>query len=160
MHAAHVDESRHDGELPRDYVQRVATDKARAVCRLHTGRLVLAADTTVVVDGEVLAKPDDESDARRMLRALSGRAHTVMSGVALASDADIDTRVEITRVEFAPLSEDEIDWYVASGEPMDKAGGYAIQGLASRFVTRIEGSYSNVVGLPLALVYAMVKSHL
>jgi len=126
-----------------------------------TARAVLAADTVVVVDGHILGKPQDSADAMRMLRMLSGRTHQVLTGVALMSvgsagsmDA-IETSVEVTDVEFAVLDQAEIDWYVSTGEPWDKAGAYAIQGLASRFVTRIEGSYSNVVGLPISLVYAM-----
>ena len=127
------------------------------------GRPVLAADTVVVIDGLVLGKPVDFDDAKRMLRLLSGRSHEVITAVALMStpqgrpDALIDARIESTVVEFAPLDTAEIDWYVATGEPSDKAGAYAIQGLASRFVTRIEGSYSNVVGLPMSLVYAMCR---
>jgi septum formation protein len=117
---------------------------------------VLGADTTVVLDGLILAKPADEVDARRMLRALSGRNHEVLTGVCITGGSRLDTRISRTTVEFAELHEDEIARYVSSGEPMDKAGAYAIQGLASRFVTRIDGSYSNVVGLPVALVYAML----
>jgi septum formation protein len=156
---AHVDERVHDGETPDAYVCRVAEDKARAIYRQHPDRLVLAADTTVVVDHHILGKPEDEHDARRMLRLLSGRAHEVITGVTIAGPGDhgLETRVASTTVEFMPLSAAEIDWYVASGEPMDKAGAYAIQGLASRFITRIAGSYSNVVGLPVALVHEMVK---
>jgi septum formation protein len=138
-------------------VQRVALDKARAIHRQRPDRIVLAADTTVVVDDEILGKPVDDDDARRMLRLLSGRSHEVMTGVAVAGPAGVVTRMEITTVEFAPMSDDEIAWYVASGEPTDKAGAYGIQGLASRFVARIHGSYSNVVGLPVALVHEMLK---
>ena len=136
-------------------------DKARAIAAQVNGRPVLAADTVVVIDSLVLGKPVDPDDAKRMLRLLSGRSHEVITAVALMStrrgqsDAVIDAMIESTVVEFAPLDTAEIDWYVATGEPSDKAGAYAIQGLASRFVTRIEGSYSNVVGLPVALVYAM-----
>jgi len=136
-------------------------DKARAIAGQANGRPVLAADTVVVIDGLVLGKPVDPDDAKRMLRLLSGRSHEVITAVALMStrrgqsDTSIDAMIESTVVEFAPLGTAEIDWYVATGEPSDKAGAYAIQGLASRFVTRIEGSYSNVVGLPMALVYGM-----
>ena len=157
IHPAHVDEGRHDGEDPAAYVRRVAIDKARTVHHQQPDRIVLAADTTVVVERQVLAKPADDDDARRMLRLLSGRTHQVLTGVAIATGAGIEARLAITTVEFAALSEAEIAAYVASGEPADKAGAYGIQGLASRFVTRIEGSYSNVVGLPVALVYAMLK---
>jgi septum formation protein len=150
-----------EGEDSRTYASRVAEDKARAIAGYADGRPVLAADTVVVIDGLVLGKPVDPEDAKRMLRLLSGRSHEVITAVALMStrrgqsDATIDARMESTVVEFATLDTAEIDWYVATGEPSDKAGAYAIQGLASRFVTRIEGSYSNVVGLPMALVYAM-----
>ena len=158
---AHIDEALRAGEDARTYASRVAVDKARAIAGQANGRSVLAADTVVVIDGLVLGKPVDSDDAKRMLRLLSGRSHEVITAVALMStrrgqsDAAVDARIESTVVEFAPLHTAEIDWYVATGEPSDKAGAYAIQGLASRFVTRIEGSYSNVVGLPMALVYAM-----
>jgi septum formation protein len=159
---ARVDESVRGGESPADYVRRVAEDKAQTVYRQRRDSVVLAADTTVVVDSHILGKPLDAADARRMLALLSGRSHEVITGVTVAGpgEASLDTRVETTTVELAPMSVDEIAWYVASGEPMDKAGAYAIQGLASRFVTRIRGSYSNVVGLPIALVYDMLKSRL
>jgi septum formation protein len=154
---ANADESVHPGEQPAAYVQRVAEAKARVVLPRAGPRVVLAADTTVVVDGDIFGKPQNEQDAVRMLRALGGRRHEVMTGVTLAAADRVLTRVETTAVEFAPLSQDEIDWYVASGEPVDRAGAYAVQGLASRFVTRVEGSYSNVVGLPISLVYDMLK---
>ena len=156
---AHVDERVHDGEAPVDYVRRVAEAKALTVHQQRRGSVVLAADTTVVVGDRILGKPVDAADARRMLALLSGRSHEVITGVTIAGPdtAPHETRVETTAVEFAPLSLGEIEWYVASGEPMDKAGAYAIQGLASRFVTRIEGSYSNVVGLPIALVCELLK---
>ena len=157
---ADVDESVHAGESPEGYACRVAREKALAVSAQAPGRFVLGADTIVVVDATILGKPGNPDDARRMLRLLSGRRHAVITGVALVGSpyrpaAQVTSRAESTTVEFAPLSESEIDWYVATGEPMDKAGGYAIQGLASRFVMRVEGSYSNVVGLPIALVYQM-----
>jgi septum formation protein len=161
IHPAHVDERVREAELPDEYVLRVAQEKARAIAARFVNRVVLAADTTVVVDNQILGKPLDAEDARRMLRMLSGRSHDVLSGVCLSSSDEqqtCTTRLARTSVEFAPLTEDEIAWYVASGEPMDKAGAYAIQGLASRFVTRIDGSYSNVVGLPIALVYEMLGS--
>jgi septum formation protein len=149
---------------------RVAEEKARTVAAQASGRPVLAADTVVVIDGQILGKPVDTEDARRMLRLLSGRTHEVLTAVVLMAGNDEGSfleggiakshgtsymHVDVTMVEFATISKAEIDWYVASGEPMDKAGAYAIQALASRFVTRIEGSHSNVVGLPVALVYAM-----
>jgi septum formation protein len=155
---AHVDETVPAGESPEQYVRGVAEAKARAIHRRYPGRVILAADTTVVLGGEILAKPVDAGDAVRMLRLLSGRSHDVLTGVTVVSgEGASDSRVARTTVEFAPLTAAEIDWYVASGEPMDKAGAYAIQGLASRFVRRIDGSYSNVVGLPVALVYEMLR---
>jgi septum formation protein len=157
VHPAHADESIHDGESPEEYVRRVADAKARAVLAEARDRIVLAADTTVVVDAHILGKPVDEADAARMLRLLSGRRHQVLTAVTFALETHVQTRIEVTDVEFAPLSEAEIEWYVASGEPLDKAGAYAVQGFASRFVTRVHGSYSNVVGLPVALVYTMLR---
>jgi septum formation protein len=159
---ADVDERLETGEDPERYVRRVATDKARAVAATAHSKAVLAADTVVLVDGQVLGKPQDLEDARRMLRLLSGRTHQVLTAVTLLTapspqggSPGIDTEVAVTSVEFAPLEVGEIEWYVATGEPADKAGAYAIQGLGSRFVTRIDGSYSNVVGLPVGLVYRM-----
>ena len=158
---ADVDESVQPGETPERYASRVALAKARAISLQAPERFVLGADTVVVVDDRILGKPTDSADARGMLRALSGRSHIVITAVILIRGAGlrevVDAGVERTAVEFAPLTSDEIDWYAATGEPMDKAGGYAIQGLASRFVTRIDGSYSNVVGLPVSLVYGMCK---
>ena len=156
---ANVDESVVAGESPETHVRRLAEAKARAVRRQAGERPILAADTVVVVDGGILGKPTDHDDARRMLRMLSGRAHEVMTGVTLADAGagTVQTEVAATTVEFAPLTEAEIAWYVGSGEAADKAGAYAIQGRASRFVTRISGSYTNVVGLPVALVYDLCK---
>lgn len=170
-----LDESILAGEQPHAYVERLAAAKARLVAARHPGRLVLGADTTVVLDDRILAKPQDPGDARRMLQALSGRIHTVLTGVCLVvpgalgpapagqgapeeGPAHVRTQVASTEVEFAELSAADVDWYVASGEPMDKAGAYAIQGLGSRFVTRLNGSYSNVVGLPVALVWRMLQA--
>jgi len=160
---ADVDESVRSGEAPEPYASRVALAKARAISQHVPDRFVLGADTVVVVDDRILGKPTDSAEARQMLRLLSGRPHTVITAVALIRSTGLpgeilDARVERTTVEFATLSNEEIDWYAATSEPMDKAGGYAIQGLASRFVTRIEGSYSNVVGLPVSLVYGMCKN--
>ena len=155
---ANVDESIIGGEIPGEYVTRLADAKARAVYSTVGDRTVLAADTAVVIDAHILGKPVDAADARRMLTLLSGRTHDVLTAVSvIRAHRSPVTRVDRTAVQFAPLTEDEIDWYVASGEPMDKAGAYAVQGLASRFVTRIDGSYSNVVGLPIALVCEMLK---
>ena len=156
VRAPAVDESVGDGESARDYVLRLSVDKARAVTR-GPGELVLAADTTVVVDDEILGKPVDELDAVRMLRRLAGRSHQVLTGVCVLSGDAVESRVATTEVEFLPMDEDEIAWYVATGEPMDKAGAYGIQGRCSRFVARVDGSYANVVGLPVAVVYDILK---
>jgi septum formation protein len=163
---ANVDESMRAGEAPQDYVTRLAREKALAVLTGNVdgtaaGALVLGADTTVVVDGESLGKPVDAEDAHRMLRTLSGRVHVVMTGVCLAwRDASghvlSEAECEVTEVEFAPMSTKEIAAYVATGEPMDKAGAYGIQGKASRWIPRIRGCYFNVVGLPVARVCAML----
>jgi septum formation protein len=155
---ADVDETLQDGEPPAAYVARVARAKASVVARQHPSRMVLGADTTVVVDDEVLGKPADAADAARMLRRLSGREHHVLTAVALISiDGVCHEAIEATAVHMAALSDEDIAWYVSSAEPMDKAGAYAIQGLASRFIPRIEGSYSNVVGLPIAAVAALFR---
>ena len=152
---ADIDERPAPGEAPETYARRMAREKAHAVIPKAGGRPVLAADTVVVVDGEILGKPTDPADATRMLTRLSGRTHEVRTAVTLGEE----TVIARTTVEFAPLSAAEIASYVASGEPMDKAGAYGIQGLASRFIPRIEGSYSNVVGLQVALVYGLVKGY-
>jgi septum formation protein len=155
---ADVDETPRAGEMPGVYVRRLAEEKARAVAARARNYPVLAADTTVVSDGHILGKPIDDHDARRMLRMLAGTTHEVVTGVALEHSGQVQTHVDVTVVEFADMTDAEIDWYVGTGEPRDKAGAYAIQGHASRFITRIEGSYSNVVGLPVALVYQMLAS--
>ena len=147
---ANVDERRQPGEPARDYVDRLARRKAAAVAARHVDRVVIGADTAVVVDGAVLGKPRDAGDAARMLRRLSGRAHQVLTGVAVRRAERCVSAVEITVVHFAELDDAQIAWYVGTGEPSDKAGAYGLQGDGARFVTRIEGSRSNVVGLPLA----------
>ena len=154
---ANVDETRLAGEAPAAYVERLARQKADAVAARYPGRPVLGADTAVVVGDDVLGKPADGGGAVRMLRQLSGRAHEVVTGLALVWRDRVFSEVVRTTVWMADLSADDIAWYVASGEPMDKAGGYAIQGLASRFIPRIDGSYSNVVGLPVATFVQMLK---
>ncbi len=156
---ADVDESPLPGENPDRYVLRVARDKARVVAgrRRDSGEIVLAADTTVAVDGEILAKPDNDLDAIRMLRLLAGRVHDVFTGVVLIGAGRELSEVVPTRVRLLPLTLDEIQWYVRSGEPMGKAGAYGIQGRAARFVDWIEGSWSNVVGLPVATVYRLLR---
>jgi septum formation protein len=155
---ADIDEREAPGEAPDAYVLRVARDKARAVAaRRQSGEIVLAADTTVVANGEILAKPADESDAMRMLQLLAGTVHHVLTGVVALSGGREEADVVSTRVRLLPLEIDEIQWYVGTGEPMGKAGGYAIQGRAARFVDWIEGSWSNVVGLPVATISRMIK---
>ena len=155
-----VDESVRSGEQPPDYVLRLASEKAalaQQVASADPGAIILGADTAVVVEGEILGKPGDADEAAAMLQRLAGRVHDVLTGVSVRLGDTELTAVESTRVHFAPVSPDDLAWYVASGEGLDKAGAYAIQGLASRFIIRIEGSYSNVVGLPVAVVYALVR---
>ena len=156
---ADVDERQHSGEDAESYVRRLAAAKATRVAAAHPGRAVLGADTTVVVDGDVLGKPADAAEAATMLARLSGRSHLVLTGVCLIDPTGhADASVAFTTVEFRPLLADEIEGYVATGEPMDKAGAYAIQGGAGPFVTRIEGAHDNVVGLPVALIQAMCRA--
>ena len=152
------------GEQPHECAKRLAREKARAVAVQQPGALVLGADTIVVIDGQMLAKPENKKDAARMLRLLSGRSHQVITGVCLIgtsaqSGRFEDVRAESTSVTMQKVSEEEIRFYAATGEPMDKAGGYAIQGIASRWISRIEGDYSNVVGLPVSLVYRLLQEH-
>ena len=155
--AADIDETPLPNEAPDAYVERLAIAKAQAVLALRPGGRVLGADTTVTIDNEILGKPVDGADAVRMLRLLSGRPHHVHTGVALVTARGIQSAVDTTRVWFDPMTDEDISWYVATGEPVDRAGAYAIQGLASRFIPRIEGSYSNVVGLPVAMVSSILK---
>lgn len=178
VQSADVDETPLAGESARACAERLACQKALKVSSERPLDLVLGADTVVVVDSAILGKPSDANDAARMLRMLSGRAHQVITGVCLVSPVasgqlpytnegaqevlgtenwDVRVGSEITLVTFAALSDAEIQEYVATGEPMDKAGAYAIQGIASRWIPRIEGDYSNVVGLPVALVYRMLR---
>jgi septum formation protein len=152
VRVAGVDETPLHGEKPEDYVRRLAEAKALAV-PAEPDEIVLGADTTVVIDHEMLAKPASAADARRMLAMLSGRRHEVLTGICLKRGERRIRDHAVTAVWFAALSAREIDDYVAGGEPMDKAGGYAVQGAASKFIPRIEGCYCNVVGLPIALVY-------
>ena len=154
--AADIDESVRPGEDPAAYVERLAIEKARAVLALRPTATVLGADTTVVIDDLILGKPVDVEEATAMLRRLRGRVHDVFTGVALVCATGVLSAVDRTRVWFAPMTDEDIAWYVASGEPVDRAGAYAIQGLASRFIPRIEGSYTNVVGLPVALVSSIL----
>jgi septum formation protein len=143
-----LDETPHPAEPPALYVRRLAEEKAAA--RILPGELVLAADTTVVLDGEILGKPGDPAEARAMLSRLTGREHTVLTGVAVEQlGRERRTVVESTRVRIAALEAEEVAWYVATGEPMDKAGSYAVQGIGAMFVEAVQGDYTNVVGLPL-----------
>jgi septum formation protein len=152
-----VDERFHRDETPEQAVSRLAGAKADAGAAIRPDTIVLGADTTVVIDGQALAKPADAADAARMLRLLSGRVHDVLTGICLCQGRRRLLHVETTRVRMALMGEPEIEWYVSTGEPFDKAGAYAIQGRASRFVEGLEGSYSNVVGLPISRVYELLK---
>ena len=163
-----LEEAPEPGEAPDAYARRLARDKARVVAPLCPGELVLAADTVVVAGDHLLEKPLDSADAARMLRLLSGRTHRVITGVCLLfletrngklETVFEDVRSETTQVTFASLREEEIQAYVATGQPLDKAGAYGIQEFASRFVTRVDGCYFNVVGLPVQLVYRMLQEH-
>jgi septum formation protein len=157
---AGVDETLNDAEPPKEYVRRLSFAKASAVAAKLERGLVLGADTTVVVNNQILGQPVDDDDARRMLRLLSGRWHEVLTSVALVRAGEKANPVEgteTTRVRFAELSEEEIDWYVSTGEPRDKAGAYGIQEKAALFVEEIQGDYFNVMGLPIRLVYELVR---
>jgi septum formation protein len=163
VEAADIDERIQPGETPAKYVQRLAVEKAQAICDRHKDKddsddplLVLGADTTVVCDGEMLGKPTDQADARRMLEKLAGRTHQVLTGIAVVSRHGVVSDVEITQVFFDLIDEVEIVRYLASGEPMDKAGAYGIQGYAARWIPRIEGCFFNVMGLPLARTMALL----
>lgn len=155
--AIDIDESIVDGEAASDYVVRLAREKAQAAVPLFSNKtLIIAADTTVTVDGRILGKPSDQHDAFAMWQLLSGRTHQVMTGVAVAFAGRIKTDLVITDVEFLPLTLSQMQRYWDSGEPIGKAGGYAIQGLGAAFIPRIQGSYSNVVGLPLVETLALL----
>jgi septum formation protein len=158
---ADVDESERPGESPEAYVLRVARDKARTVAarrKVDRGMAILAADTTVVAGGELLAKPADDADAARMLRLLAGTVHDVFTGVVLLTDRQEAAEVVHTRVWMSQMTPADIQWYVDTGEARGKAGAYGIQGRAARFVERIEGSWSNVVGLPVAAVDRLLRT--
>jgi septum formation protein len=160
--AANIDETRYESEDALSYVTRLARTKAETVARQTQPRsLVLGADTVVVIDEEILGQPRDDDDARRMLSLLSGKWHQVITGVALlrqADDLQAVVRQQATRVRFAELSREQIDWYVATGEPRGKAGAYAIQGKGALLIEEIQGDYFNVVGLPVRLVYELATS--
>lgn len=157
---ANIDETPLPGEPPKNCVERLAREKALAVHPRCPSDYVLGADTIVVIDNIILGKPRDAEDAARMLQLLSGRKHEVITGVCLCSPAGSESEItasETTLVTMCEISDEEIESYVATGEPMDKAGAYAIQGIASRWIPRIEGDYSNVVGLPVARVHSMLR---
>jgi septum formation protein len=156
---SNVPEIHRPGEAPEEYVARLSRDKAGALAAEHPARWVIAADTTVFLGDRLLEKPADGDDAKRMLAAIAGRTHVVYTGVTLqnAGSGYCDTRVAESEVRILPLSEAEIAWYVSTGEPLDKAGAYAAQGIGAIFIDSIHGSYSNVVGLPLALLYQMLR---
>ncbi len=176
VEAAEVDESPRAGEAPEAYVLRLAVEKAQAVLARHPTHddeavmngapglsspmplVVVGADTTVVCDGEILAKPVDGEDAMRMLRRLSGRTHQVLTGVAAVTRAGVESGVETTSVVFARIPEAELARYCATDEPLDKAGGYGIQGYAARWIPRIDGDYFNVMGLPIARVVRIIEA--
>ncbi|MGA2635799.1 MAG: Maf family protein [Terracidiphilus sp.] len=163
VHPAHIPEDPHPNEDPISYVIRLAREKAQSVFAEFSSKgpappQVVGADTTVTLDNQILGKPENPADAARMLRLLSGRTHRVITGVALVTAERTQVASEATAVKFLTLSDQEIAAYIATGEPMDKAGAYAIQGRAARWIPRIEGDYFNVVGLPIALVTTMLES--
>ena len=152
-----IDESELPGETPEAYVQRLAKTKGKTVPARHSGETVLAADTTVVIDGAIIGKPIDLADARRMLKLLSGRRHDVLTGVALVKNGTAQVAMQRTGVKFAELTDAEINFLAEMGDPLDKAGAYAVQAQAALFIEGIEGDYWNVVGLPINLVYELLK---
>lgn len=161
---ADIDETPFAGESPESYVVRLSREKAEAVAALYDGAIVLGADTTVVIDGRIIGKPDDLEDARKMIGELSGRWHDVVTGVSAVSTTvsgerarRIESGIQTTGVRFAELSDSEIEFLVRRGEPMDKAGAYAVQAQAALFIEEIRGDYWNVVGLPVSLVYKLVN---
>jgi septum formation protein len=156
---SHIPEEKSAEETPEEYVARLSREKARAIGKSHADRWIVAADTTVVLDEQLLEKPDSPEDAKRMLRTISGRSHVVHTGVTVmrVDPHYADTRVCTTEVRIVPLTEADISWYVATGEPLDKAGAYAAQGAFAMFLDSIHGSFTNVVGLPLALLLQMLR---
>jgi septum formation protein len=156
---SHVPEVHQAGEAPEEYVARLSRDKASALAREHPDRWIIAADTTVLLGDELLEKPVDAADAARMLSTIAGKTHVVYTGVTLQNVGrdHHDTRVAESEVRMLPLSAEEIEWYVATGEPLDKAGAYAVQGVGAMFIDSIHGSYTNVVGLPLATLFQMLR---
>ena len=156
---SHVPEVRADGEAPEEYVARLSREKSAAIAGEHPSRWVIAADTTVLLGDQLLEKPADAADAMRMLGTIAGRTHVVYTGVTLQNleRGYHDTRLAESEVRMLPLSDRDVEWYVATGEPLDKAGAYAVQGIGSMFIDSIHGSYTNVVGLPLATLFLMLR---
>lgn len=151
-----IDESEIFGEYPADYVQRLAKEKAEKIAADHPGEIVLGADTTVVINGRIIGKPRDLAEAREMLQTLSGAWHDVLTGVAVVNSGKTHTGLQSTRVKFVKMNKEEIEFLVEKGDPLDKAGAYAVQAQAALFIEGIEGDYWNVVGLPVGLVYRLV----
>jgi len=156
-HIPDIDESEREGESPENYVVRLAREKAEAIASLYPDMLTLGADTTVLVGGRVIGKPSDMDDARRMLKMLSGIWHEVLTGVAITKNGQTQTAIQRTRVKFAAMTTDEIEFLTLLGDPLDKAGAYAVQAQAALFIEGIEGDYWNVVGLPVRLVYELIQ---
>ncbi|HEY6842578.1 MAG TPA: Maf family protein [Thermoanaerobaculia bacterium] len=156
---SHIPEERREGEAPEEYVARLSREKANTISARHRDRWVIAADTTVALDDLVLEKPIDDQDAKRMLATIAGKTHVVYTGVTLTrcEPHRIDTHVATTEVRMLPMTTHDIDWYVGTGEPLDKAGAYAAQGRGGMFIDSIHGSFTNVVGLPLALLFQMLR---
>ena len=157
-HVPDIDETELPDETPETYVRRLAKKKAEEIAESFPGRLVLGADTTVVLDGRIIGKPLDLADARKMIEDLSGNWHEVLTGIALTYNGETNVGVQSTRVKFAEMTEPEITFLVQNGEPLDKAGAYAVQAQAALFIEQIEGDYWNVVGLPVSLVYELAKT--
>ena len=153
---ADIDESEIEGEKPDDYVVRLAREKAESVASKYPSEIVLGADTTVLINGKILGKPADLEDARRMLKMLAGNWHEVLTGIAIVQNGETRSAIQRTRVKFAPMSDAEILFLAERGNPLDKAGAYAVQAQAALFIEGIEGDYWNVVGLPISLVYRLL----
>jgi septum formation protein len=154
---AHIDETLHADESPTDYVQRLALEKAQTIHAVHPNATVLGADTTVVLDNQILNKPTDLADAERMLRTLSGRTHKVHTGLAVVTSSTQRSHVETTSVFFSPIPKDDLVHYLSTRDSLDKAGAYGIQGYAARWITRIEGDFFNVMGLPIAATIQLLR---
>ncbi len=155
-HVADIDESERAGELPEDYVVRLAREKAEAVAVNYSNEIVIGADTTVVIGEQIIGKPLDHDAARRMLSMLAGNWHEVITGIAVVKNGETSSAMQRTRVKFAPMSDSEINFLAERGDPLDKAGAYAVQAQAALFIEGIEGDYWNVVGLPVSLVYELI----